>query len=134
MLSVVTANIGSLKKNNFWSTCGDDIICIQETRIGKNNFRTSCKQVQATQRSLFCGELLSGIIRADGRHITMHGGTAIIAPDSIARAFDPQDDATGLYREIFQTKRVNACWVQIFPKVRALVFSIYAKTGASASP
>ena len=31
-LSVVTANIGSLKKNNFWSTCGDDIICIQETR------------------------------------------------------------------------------------------------------
>lgn len=131
--SLSTANIGSLKTSSFWQSDEDNIYCLQETRIGKNNYRTSCQQVQATRHSLFCSELLSGIIRSDGRHITMHGGTAIIAPDSIARPFEPKDDATNLYKEIFKTKRINACWVQISSRVRALVFLVYAKTGASAS-
>ena len=82
---------------------------LTETRVGRNNIRTSQKQVQATNRTLFCGELLSGIIRSDGRHITMHGGTAIIAADSIARAFDPQEDSTKLFAEVLKTKRANAC-------------------------
>lgn len=132
--SLATANIGSLKTSSFWKSNEDTVYCLQETRVGRNNIRTSQKQVQATNRTLFCGELLSGIIRSDGRHITMHGGTAIIAADSIARAFDPQEDSTKLFAEVLKTKRANACWVQVSARVRALVFSVYAKTGASASP
>ena len=132
--SLSTANIGSLKTSTFWQSNFDTVYCLQETRIGRNNFRSSLKQVQATNRSLFCGELLSGIIRSDGRHVTMHGGTAILAPEAIARAFDPKDDLTDNYAEIFKSKRVNACWIQVTTTVRALVFSVYAKTGASASP
>ena len=132
--SLSTANIGSLKTSTFWQSDFDTVYCLQETRIGRNNFRTSLKQVQATNRSLFCGELLSGIIRSDGRHVTMHGGTAIVAPEAIARAFDPKDDLTNCYAEIFKSKRVNACWIQVTATIRALVFSVYAKTGASASP
>ena len=51
--SISTANIGSLKTSSFWQTNEDVIYCLQETRIGRNNFRTSCKQVQTTKRSLF---------------------------------------------------------------------------------
>ena len=58
----------------------------------------------------------------------------MLAPDAIARAFDRKEDATNHYAEIFKSKRVNACWIQVTATVRALVFSVYAKTGASASP
>lgn len=132
--SLSTLNVGSLKTSTFWQSSEDDVYCLQETRVGRNNHRTMRQQVAATKRTLFCGDLLAGIIRTDGRHITMHGGTAIIAADSIARPFLPEDDCTGLYPEVLRTKRANACWIQVTPTMRAIVFSVYAKTGASASP
>lgn len=58
---MVTANIGSLKKNTFWSTCGDGIICVQETRIGKNNVRSCSKDVEACGKKLYQGGLLSNL-------------------------------------------------------------------------
>lgn len=64
----------------------------------------------------------------------MHGGTAILAPPELSVDFDPNSDQTGLYQKLHSSHRANACWVQVTPTVRALVFSIYAKTSASSNP
>lgn len=131
--SISTLNIGSLKTSSFWKGTDDQAYCLQETRIGKNNWQASKKLVEATHKTLFCGELLSGIMRTDGHHITMHGGTAIVANSCFTRAFDPSEDISGKYTQIFSTKRANACWIQATPSIRVLVFSVYAKSGASAN-
>lgn len=129
--SLCTANVGSLKTSHVWKSNDDSLWCLQETRIGKNNIRASTKAVEEVGKSLFYGQLLTGIMRTDGVHTTMHGGTAILAPDTHTRAFTPEDDISGKYAMVFASKRVNAVWTQVTPTVRALVFSIYAKSGAS---
>ena len=48
--SLSTANVGSLKTSSFWQSDEDVVYCLQETRIGRNNFRTSRLQVEATKR------------------------------------------------------------------------------------
>lgn len=102
--SLCTANIGSLRTSNIWKGAEDVVWCLQETRIGKNNVRTSSKLVQETGRSLFCGQLMSGIIRANGVHTTMPGRTAVVASDIHTRPFLPEHDATGKYKSVFDTK------------------------------
>lgn len=129
--SLCTANIGSLKTSHVWKSNEDSLWCLQETQIGKNNVRASSRAVEEVGKSLFHGQLMSGILRTDGVHTTMHGGTAILAPNTHTRAFLPEDDISGKYAKVFATKRVNAVWTQVSPTVRALVFSIYAKSGAS---
>ena len=131
-LSVVTANIGSLKKNTFWSTCGDDIICLQETRIGKNNVRSSSKDVQACNLKLYHGGLLPGILQSNGIVKSGAGGTAILAYSEFVTPLDPS--SCTIYQSLYASKRVVAVWVQVAPKVQLLVFSIYAKTAASKFP
>ena len=131
-LSVVTANIGSLKKNTFWSTCGDDIVCIQETRIGKNNVRSCSKDVEACGKKLFHGSLLPGILQSNGVVKSGSGGTAILACGELATPLSTE--SCTIYRSLYESKRVVAVWVQVAPQVRLLVFSIYAKTSASKFP
>ena len=48
--SLSTPNVGSLKTSSFWQSDEDVVYCLQETRIGRNNFRTSRLQVEATKR------------------------------------------------------------------------------------
>ena len=72
-------------------------------------------------------------MRSDGHHVTMHGGTAIVANNNFTRPFDPAEDASGKYTQVFSTKRANTCWIQATPIICVLVFSVYAnKSGASA--
>ena len=126
-------NVGSLKTSSHWRHTDDQVICLQETRIGRNNHRSAIKEVQSCGKSLFCGELLPGIIRTDGHHTTTHGGTAVIAAETLVSPFLYEQDQTGKYKAVFASKRANACWVQITRSMRALVFSVYAKSGASAN-
>lgn len=42
-MTLVSANIGSVMTDVTWKTWNADLICPQETRIGKNNFRTDLK-------------------------------------------------------------------------------------------
>ena len=125
----ITANLGSLKTNHSWKSYKCDVCCIQETRIGKNNLRSSRFDVQSTNKELFPGKLLPGILQKNGRHRTAHGGTAIISSPTLTRPFDPKEDATGLYEVLFQTHRCNAVWFQVTRTIKVLIFSFYGHTG-----
>ena len=131
--SLVSANVGSLNSNVQWKTFDDHLLCLQETRVGKNNLRTAKCSVLATGRSFFPGALMPGFIQKNGSARLAHGGTAILGPSQLVEPFDGSRDHTGLYTKIFQTKRAHAVWVQVTPKIRLLVFNVYAKTGASSS-
>ena len=82
---------------------------------------------------MFHGALLPGILRTDGHLTTTHGGTAILAPETTTRPFTQADDISNKYDSLVKTTRVCACWSQVSPSVRVLVFSIYARSGASAN-
>ena len=131
--SLVSANIGSLNSNLQWKTFDDVIVCLQETRVGKNNHRTSSFVVESTGRSLFHGGLMPGFIQKNGGSRLAHGGAAILGPKQLVLPFDASSDLTGLYHKIFLTKRAHAVWVQVTTNVRMLLFNIYARTGASSS-
>ena len=131
--TISSANIGSLKSNVSWKHSLDSVQCVQETRIGCNNIRHSQKLVSETGKALHMCAPLKGTIRSDGFHTTMNGGTAILAPPELSSPFCSTEDYSGLYQNLFNTHRTNACWVQVTPSLKALVFSIYAKTAASAN-
>ena len=82
-------------------------------------------------KKLFPGELLPGLITSHGQQKITHGGTAILAPEQTTRPFTVDEDCTQKYARLFASKRVNACWIQVLPRLRVLVFSVYARTGAS---
>ena len=128
-MNFVTANIGSLKTNQTWKTLDYTLMCVQEMRIGRNNLRTSRFEVQSHSKELFPGKTLPGLIQANGRQRTAHGGTAILAPSPLTLAFDPASDLTGKYKTLYATTRCNAVWFQVTRSIRALVFSFYGHTG-----
>ena len=129
--TLTTANIGSLKQNKHWKSWTTDVACLQETRIGKNNLRDSTFSVKATGKKLFPGALLPGLITTHGQQRITHGGTAIIGPEQLVTPFSSKEDVTGKYDDVVATKRANACWVQVLPNLRLLIFSVYARTSAS---
>ena len=129
--TLTTANIGSLKQNKYWKTWNSDIACLQETRVGKNNLRDSCFAAKAVGLTLFPGALLPGLITSHGQQRITHGGTAIVGHEQSVTPFSSADDATGLYDSVLATKRANACWAQVLPRLKVLVFSVYARTGAT---
>ena len=131
--SLVSANVGSLNTNVQWKAFEDKVLCLQETRVGRNNLRTATKSVEATGRSFFGGGLLPGFIQKTGGSRIAHGGTAILAPPQLATTFDTAADQTGLYGKLFDSNRVHAVWIQVTKKIRLLVFNVYARTGASSS-
>ena len=124
-------NTGSLRTTMQWQSSEDSVLCIQEPRIGRNNFRDASFRVKATGRSLFSSKLLPGLITTHGVSRTPHGGSAILAPPETTQAFDPQQDITGQYQALFNTTRVTAVWHQVTKHVRALIWSFYGKTGAT---
>lgn len=130
--SIATINIGSLKTSTAWRTCEANVTCLQETRIGTYGLTHASKTVEQQGTHLFHGRPLPGLLSTHGVTRTPHGGVAILAARELATAFQPQEDATGLYSQLFATRRVTACWVQVQPKLKLLAFSFYGKTGASA--
>lgn len=66
LCSLVSANIGSLNTNHLWKSWGADITCLQETRVGKNNVRTSTKNIEAVGLRPILGQLLPGLWHANG--------------------------------------------------------------------
>lgn len=126
-------NVGSIKTSQMWRNTDDSIICLQETRVGRNNHRACAQEVAATGKHLFHGALLPGILRTDGHLTTTHGGTAILAPEITTRPFTQADDASNKFDSLVKTTRVCACWSQVTPTVRVLIFSVYARSGASAN-
>ena len=127
----LSANIGSINTNNTWKAITADVYCLQETRIGKNNEKQTAFQIKGFGKQLFRGKLLPGLLQKNGKHRVAHGGTAIVAPKETTTAFDPSWDTTKIYTKYFEANRCNACWVQVTRKIRVLVFTIYAHTGAT---
>ena len=64
--SIRSANVGSLQANKSWKTWINDVIAVQESRIGRNNVRSAKFDVESTGRELFHGELLPGLITSHG--------------------------------------------------------------------
>ena len=85
----------------------------------------------AKNKKLFPGELLPGLITSHGQEKITQGGTAIVAPEQTTWPFTVEEDCSQKYPRLFASKRVNACWVQVLPRLKVLVFSVYARTGAS---
>ena len=130
-MTLVTANVGSFQQNHSWKTWNSTITCLQETRIGRNNFRSASITANQQGLKLFPGALLPGLICSTGTKRTAYGGTAILASPEFTTPFQVSEDATGHFSKLFDSKRVAAVWVQCAPQVRLLVFSIYAQTAAS---
>ena len=86
---------GSLNTNHLWKSWGEDITCLQETRAGKNNVRTSTKNIEAVGLRPILGQLLPGLWHANGTTKTPCGGTAILGSDVAICPFEIHHDQTG---------------------------------------
>ena len=104
----------------------------KELVIGKNNVRSCSKDVEACGLKLYHGCLLPGILQSNGIVKAGSGGTAILAHSEFVSPVEPS--SCTIYQSLYASKRVAAVWVQVAPKVRLLVFSLYAKTAASKYP
>ena len=131
--SILSSNVGSFIKDSSWKGWDDNVVCLQETRIGRNNFRNATKSAFSCGKNLILGDLLPGLFRSDGSGATSHGGVATIAPSQLTIPFQQSQDITGLYDGVFKSKRVQALWCQVRPSLKVLVFNFYGKSGASAS-
>ena len=130
-MTLVSANIGSMNTNQLWKSWGADITCLQETRVGKTNHKTTRKNIEAFGLRPVFGDLLPGLWHQNGTTKTPCGGTAILGSDVALEPFADQHDQTGLYQGLFKSKRVVAAWYQITPSLKGLFFCVYATTGAS---
>ena len=130
-MSLVSANIGSIATNPLWKTWDADIVCLQETRVGKNNHRSASKNFQTKGWTPCLGALLPCLWHKSGSSQTPCGGTLVAAPDSLIRFFHPSQDQTGLFDKLFRSRRVAVAWCQVTAHRFALVISVYAHTGAS---
>ena len=124
-------NVGSLQTNTDWSAWDSHITCLQETRVGKNNIKTATITANHAGFEPVFGQLLPGFIQRTGKAQTPCGGVAVLGPREATCPFDPRHDQTGLYPGLFASKRVVCAWVQIQPRRKALICSVYATTGAS---
>ena len=133
-MTLVSANIGSVMTDITWKTWGAHVVCLQGTRVGRNNHRSASKIFQSLGFTPCFGDLLPGLWHGSKSTKTPCGGTLIAGGAPFIRAFEIQHDATGLHGPLFKTKRVVAAWLQVTPKKRAFVVSIYATTSASQDP
>ena len=130
--SIISSNIGSFFNYDTWKGWQDSVVCLQETRIGRNNFRNASKSALAAGKNPILGDLLPGLFRSDGSGSTSHGGVAMLASSATTSPFEESQDSTGLYKGLFHSKRVQAIWHQVQPRLKILIFNLYAKSGASA--
>ena len=134
LTSLVSANIGSIASNPLWKTWDADIICLQETRVGKNNHRSTVKNFQTKGWNPCLGALLPCIWHKSGSSQTPCGGTLVAAPDTAIRGFQASHDQTGLFDKLHRARRVAIAWCQVSAHRYALIISVYAHTGASQDP
>ena len=96
-MTLYSANVGSIATNHDWKTWQSQVVCLQETRIGKNNHRSAHFAFREAGFAEVLGKLLPGFIKATGRAQTPCGGVAILGPPTRIQPFQEQDDQTGLY-------------------------------------
>lgn len=92
-----------------------------------------CEKVVAlkldkSNRCLIHGGLLVPKKTKANHFVTPHGGVALTAKKGFIRSFTVEEDMTGLWKDLSLSTRVTAAWVQIMPKIRALIFSFYGET------
>ena len=133
-MTIVSANVGSIMSNPSWKSWDADVVCLQETRVGKNNHRSAAKQFQNAGFTPCFGDLLPGLWYGDKITKTPCGGTLIAGGNAYIRPFECHHDSTGLYQSLFKTKRIVAAWLQVTQTKRALVISFYGATSASQDP
>ena len=133
-MTLVSANVGSVISNSSWKSWDADVVCLQETRVGKNNHRSASKLFQTAGFTPCFGDLLPGLWYGDKTTKTPCGGTLIAGGNAYIQPFDSQQDGTGLYLNLFKTKRIVAAWLQVTRHKKALLISFYGSTSASQDP
>ena len=123
-----TANIDAIQTHPDCLQWDFDAIALQETRINQNNLKHVSFELEKSNRALCHGGLLDPKKTKANTFVTPHGGVALIATKGLIRAFSVDDDSTGLWTDLAKSTRVAASWIQILPKVRALIFSFYGET------
>ena len=131
LFSLVSANIGSVMSDTTWKTWSADCVCLQETRVGKNNIRSASKLFQTAGFTPCFGQLLPGLRYGNKSTKTPCGGALVAGGTAYTQAFERQQDVSGLFDPLFKTKRFAAAWIQVTPRKKALVISLYATTSAS---
>ena len=123
-----TANIDAIQTHPDCLQWDCDVIALQETRINQNNLKHVSFELGKSNRALCHGGLLDPKKTKANTFVTPHGGVALIATKGLIRAFTVDDDSTGLWADLAKSTRIAASWIQILPKVRALIFSFYGET------
>ena len=121
----ISANIDSVATHPHCFQWQHDAIFLQETRVASSNIDYVSKTVSQSGRTFHTSKLLQHKQQKNGTFRIPHGGTAIVASSSLMWPFTQADDVTGRWSEIVASSRISAAWIQILPKLRALVFSFY---------
>ena len=125
--SCCTANVDAVQTHPDCLEWDFDVTVLQETRINQSVYNQVSFELGKKSKSLVHGGLLIPKKTKANTFVTPHGGVAILSNQATTRAFCSDDDSTGLWPDIATTTRVAAAWIQVLPKVRALVFSFYGE-------
>lgn len=123
-----TANIDAIQTRPDCLTWDFDVTALQETRINSHNLKHASFELGKLNRSVIHGGLLVPKKTKANNFVTPHGGVALVASSGCVRSFTVDDDQSGLWSDLCNSTRITAAWVQILPKVRALIFSFYGET------
>ena len=126
--SICTANIDAIQTHPDCLKWDFDALAFQETRINQQSLKQINFELDNCNRSLIHGGLLIPKKTKANTFVTPHGGVALVANKGFVRKFTESDDLTGLWADLSRSTRVSAAWVQVLPKVRALIFSFYGET------
>ena len=125
--SCCTANVDAVQTHPDCLEWDFAVTVLQETRINQSVYNQVSFELGKKSKSLVHGGLLIPKKTKANTFVTPHGGVAILSNQATTRAFCSDDDSTGLWPDIATTTRVAAAWIQVLPKVRALVFSFYGE-------
>ncbi len=123
--SCISANIDSVATHPHCFQWKQDAIFLQETRVATSNIDFVRKTASQEGRSFHTSKVLQQKQQKNGTFRIPHGGTAIVASPSLMWPYKSDDDLTGRWNELVPSCRVSAAWIQVLPKLKALVFSFY---------
>ena len=123
-----TANIDAVQTHPDCLSWDFDAVALQETRINQTVHQQVSFDLKPCNKSLIHGGLLIPKKTKASTFVTPHGGVAIIASKGLMRKFSGDDDLTGLWSDLALTTRISAAWIQVLPKLRALIFTFYGET------
>ena len=122
-----TANIDAIQTHPDCLEWDFDVTALQETRINQSVHKQVTFDLGKKCKSLVHGGLLIPKKTKANSFVTPHGGVAILSNKAISKPFSSDDDSTGLWSDLATTTRVAAAWIQVLPKIRALIFSFYGE-------